>query len=105
MLMSKKVFIGLNNIANVGLNLKSGFEEIGIVSDFYSAEKTMHKYDYPENSHKKVNRIVFSNNTLLRYLQIILLMIKLILFYSIAVYFTYTARSSTVISAALFGIH
>ena len=62
MLMSKKVFIGLNNIANVGLSLKSGFEEIGIVTDFYSAEKTMHKYDYPENSHKKVNRIVFSNN-------------------------------------------
>lgn len=79
--MTKKIFIGLNNIANVGLSLKSGFEEVGIVADFYSAEKIMHKYDYPKNSHKQVNRIIFSNNTLLRYLQVILLMIKLILRY------------------------
>lgn len=79
--MPKRVFIGLNNIANVGLSLKSGFEEIGIAADFYSAEKTMHKYDYLENSHKEVKRIDFSKNPLKRYLQLILLMPKLIFRY------------------------
>jgi len=71
--MSKKVFIGLNNIANVGLSLKSGFEEIGVAADFYSTEKILHKYDYSENSSVKVNRIIYSNISLFRYLQLIVL--------------------------------
>lgn len=81
MLMPKKVFIGLNNIANVALSLKSGFEEIGLAADFYSVEKTLHKYDYPENSHKEVKRIDFSKNLLIRYWQLILLLPKIILSY------------------------
>ena len=79
--MSKKVFIGLNNIANVGLSLKSGFEAIGVAADFYSTEKMLHKYDYSENSSGKVNRIIYSNNSLFRYLQLIALFVKLIFFY------------------------
>lgn len=79
--MPKRIFIGLNNIANVGLSLKSGFEEIGIEADFYSAEKTLHKYDYPKNSHTQVNRIIISKYVVIRYLQYILLMLKLILRY------------------------
>lgn len=79
--MSKKVFIGFNNIANVGLSLKSGFEEIGVAADFYSTEKIMHKYDYSENSSAKVKRIIYSNISLFRYLQVIVLFVKLIIFY------------------------
>ncbi|MBK7498968.1 MAG: hypothetical protein IPI19_07660 [Ignavibacteriales bacterium] len=55
--MSKRVFIGLNNIANVGLSLKSGFEDLGIIADFYTTEKILHKYDYSEKLNVKINRI------------------------------------------------
>ena len=79
--MPKKVFIGLNNIANVALSLKSGFEEIGLTADFYSSEKVLHKYDYPKNSDGKVNRIIYSDIFLVGYLQVIILLIKLILRY------------------------
>lgn len=92
--MSKKIFIGLNNIANVGLSLKSGFEEIGICADFYSTDKTMHKYDYPKNSHTQVNRVISSENIVLRYLQLIFLMLKLILRYD---YFIFL-QGSTLLS-------
>jgi hypothetical protein len=79
--MPKKVFIGLNNIANVALSLKSGFEELGVTTDFYSSEKVQHKYDYPKDSSRKVKRITYSDNTLVNYLQVIMLIIKLLLRY------------------------
>jgi len=79
--MPKKVFIGFNNIANVGLSLQSGFKEIGVAADFYSTEKIMHKYDYSGDSSGKVNRIIYSNNSLFRYLQVIVLFVKLIFIY------------------------
>ena len=63
--MPKKVFIGLNNIANVALSLKSGFEELGVTADFYSSEKVQHKYDYPKDSNGKVNRIIYSDISLI----------------------------------------
>lgn len=79
--MSKRVFIGLNNIANVGLSLKSGFEELGIIADFYTTEKILHKYDYSEKFNAKINRITYSNFLLIRYIQLALLMIRLVLRY------------------------
>jgi hypothetical protein len=79
--MPKKVFIGLNNIANVALSLKSGFEELGLTADFYSNEKLQHKYDYPKDSSGKVKRIIYSDNSLVNYLQVIILIIKLLLRY------------------------
>jgi hypothetical protein len=79
--MSKKVFIGLNNIANVGLSLKSGFEELGIIADFYSTEQILHKYDYSEKLNVKINRITYSNFLLIRYIQLAILMIRIVLRY------------------------
>jgi hypothetical protein len=79
--MPKKVFIGLNNIANVALSLKSGFEGLGLTADFYSNEKLQHKYDYPKDSSGKVKRIIYSDNSLVNYFQVIILVIKLLLRY------------------------
>jgi hypothetical protein len=79
--MPKNVFIGLNNIANVALSLKSGFEELGLSADFYSSEKVQHKYDYSKHSSGKVKQIIYSENSLVNYLQLIILMIKLLLRY------------------------
>jgi len=48
--MKKRVCIGFNNIVSVGTTLKGGLQECGYVTEFYSNEKTLHKFDYNENT-------------------------------------------------------
>jgi glycosyltransferase involved in cell wall biosynthesis len=50
-----KVCIGFNNIVGVGTTLKNGFIELGHSAEFYSNEKSIHKFDYSENiSYQKI---------------------------------------------------
>lgn len=78
---NKRVFIGLTNTAGVCSRLKRGFNEIGIIADFYSFD--VHVYNY---IHDKL--INFSSNSIIRKLQKIFLMIKLIIRYDYFIYVT-----------------
>ncbi len=79
--MSKRVFIGLNNIAGVGLALKEGFEKLGFKADFFSSEKTMHKYNYFDNDNYLVHRINWSRFKFIRYFQSFMFILKWIMKY------------------------
>lgn len=77
---NKKIFIGLNNIAGVAMNLKRGFEELGYETGFYSGEIVKHEYnfikgdDYIDIRDKYGNRPKFS-----RYLLYVLFLAKILL--------------------------
>ena len=55
--MSKRVCIGYNNIVGVGTTLKDGMLDNGFLTEFYSNEKTIHKFDYAENTKYRRIRI------------------------------------------------
>lgn len=77
----KRIFIGLIDVAGFGLRFKTGFEKIGIKSDFYSYEQ--HIYGF------KTDKIIkYSKNSYKRKIQKILLILKLLIGYD---YFLYIA--------------
>ncbi|MBN8586568.1 MAG: glycosyltransferase [Ignavibacteria bacterium] len=82
--MNKRVFLGLNNTAGVCTRLKAGFEENGIVSDFYSYRE--HTFGYETDF-----IIRYSNIRVFRIIQKLILMGKLILRYK---YFIYDSSST-----------
>ncbi len=77
--MSKKVFIGVNNIAGVAINLVEGFKQINVEADFYSAEKEYHQYNYPEGINPR--KIPYHKNEVVRKVLLFFFMIKLLIRY------------------------
>ncbi len=70
--MPKNVFLGLNNTAGVCSRLKTGFKENNIDSQFYSYSQ--HIYGY-----KTDKLIAYSPNKIIRFIQKVLLIVKLLI--------------------------
>jgi glycosyltransferase involved in cell wall biosynthesis len=71
---SKRIFIGINDVSGFGFRLKKGFSTLGIKADFYSF--TGHVFGF------KTDKVIkYSKNSLLRKVQKIILLTKLILKY------------------------
>jgi hypothetical protein len=70
----KRVFIGINDVSGFGVRFKRCFDKMGVKSNFYSF--TPHVYGF------EMDKVIkFSNNWLMRKIQKIILMVKLILKY------------------------
>lgn len=82
--MKPRIFIGLNNIAGVGINLQQGFKDIGIPADFYSAEKDLHPYDYLCKTN--VNKVPKHNNKYINYIYQLFFLLKISRKYSHFIY-------------------
>lgn len=71
---NKKVFLGLENIAGIFTSLKKGFEQNGIFADFYSLNEHIFGYETDRI-------IVYSDNSIIRKFQKLLLITKLLFRY------------------------
>jgi glycosyltransferase involved in cell wall biosynthesis len=89
----KRVFIGYNNVAGIGISLKKGFLKNGINAEFYSFEKTKHKFDY--NKDDEFITIRHSRFSIIRYPQLLLFIFKLIIKYD---YFIFLPAGSSILS-------
>ncbi|MEY4110093.1 MAG: hypothetical protein RLZZ46_447 [Bacteroidota bacterium] len=77
--MSKRIFIGYNNIVSAGTTLRQGFASLGQRADFYSNERTKHLYDY--NDADRPIEIRFPKNRLFAYFKLLFHLFKLIISY------------------------
>ncbi len=81
---NKKVFLGLENIAGIFTSLNKGFEQNGITADFYSLNE--HKFGY------KTDKVIkYSGNTIIRKVQKVILLTKLLFKYN---YFIFDSTGS-----------
>lgn len=94
--MKGRVFIGINNIAGVGINLMEGFRQNGIKADFYSAEKTIHPYNYTKGY--SPNMVPHSKNRWVSRIKLIFFLIKILFRYK---YFIYLQAGWTLIKDQL----